>query len=51
MLDTLYRAQQCCSYKFGITWKDDKVLTDLKDGSGLSEPGNGAEAAKVNGEW
>ena len=34
-----------------LTWKEDNVLTDLKDGSDLSEQGNGAEAAKVSGEW
>ena len=34
-----------------LTWKEDNVLTDLKDGSVLSEQGNGAEAAKVSGEW
>ena len=34
-----------------FTWNDDNVLTDLSDGSDLSEQGNGAEAAKVSGEW
>jgi hypothetical protein len=36
--------------KRSLTWKEDRVLTDLNEGKGRSEQGKGAEAAKVSGE-